>query len=305
MRGHVTKPIGIDHAIDVNGHALALWEKRSTSPERLGTILFVHGSVVSSRPTFDLQVQTAPRDASIMDWFAERGFDVWCFDHRGHGGSYKGPDMLATIAEGADDIEAVAAYIEKRRGVGSLLIYGQSSGALRAAVFAQRHPEAVKRIVLDAFVWTGKGSPTLKQRRKRLPEWKASNRRPVDRAFLETIFTRDHPGYADPNWVSAYIDAALAVDDTTPNGTYIDMCENLPLVDPHRLIAPTLIMRSEYDGVGAMRDLIEFFHRLPSPEKEFVVMPGIGHAAFLAKNYLRPRHVMLSFFTRPEPIYTG
>ena len=44
-------------------------------------------------------------------------------------------------------------------------MYGISSGALKAAVFAQRQPERVARLALDAFVWTGEGSPTLAERR--------------------------------------------------------------------------------------------------------------------------------------------
>ena len=69
-----------------------------------------------------------------------------------------------------------------------LLVYGISSGALRAALFAQRHPEMVQRLALDAHVWTGEGSPTLAERSKRLPEFRAKNRRPIDRAFVHSIF---------------------------------------------------------------------------------------------------------------------
>ena len=72
-----------------------------------------------------------------------------------------------------------------------------SSGALKAALFAQRHPERVARLALDAFVWTGEGSPTLEQRKKRLPEFLKINRRPIDRAFMHSVFDRDHPGTAD------------------------------------------------------------------------------------------------------------
>ena len=53
------------------------------------------------------------------------------------------------------------------------------------------------RLALDAFVWTGAGAPTLEQRRKKLPEFLATKRRPIDRAFVHSIFNRDHPG-ADP-----------------------------------------------------------------------------------------------------------
>lgn len=48
----------------------------------------------------------------------------------------------------------------------------------------------MSRLALDAFVWTGEGAPTLKQHRKKLPEFMAKNRPPIDRAFVCSIFSR-------------------------------------------------------------------------------------------------------------------
>src|SRR6185295_2475103 len=141
----------------------------------------------------------------------------------------------ADIATGADDLEAATEYIQRTRGVESFLVYGISSGALRAALFTQRRPERVRRLALDAFVWTGQGSPTLAERRKRLPEFQAKHRRPLDRAFVQSIFIRDHPGMADDAMVEAFASAILALDDSVPTGTYVDMCAHLPLVDPARI----------------------------------------------------------------------
>ncbi|QXM25671.1 alpha/beta hydrolase [Elioraea tepida] len=171
-------------------------------------------------------------------------------------------------------------HIEATRRAGPLLVYGISSGALKAALFAERNPGRVARLALDAFVWTGKGSPTLEQRRKKLPEYLAGGkRRPIDRAFVHSIFTRDHPGTAKDDVVDAFADAILALDDSVPIGTYVDMCLNLPVVDPERITCPTIVMRGEYDGIAAIDDLIEFFRRLPNPDKQFAVMPGIAHAS--------------------------
>ena len=216
------------------GVKLFLFEKCAGDPkDTTGTILFVHGSSMAAQPTFDLQVPGRP-DSSAMDYFARRGFDCWSVDMEGYGRSTKDRDNNAPIAQGADDCFAAATYIQKLRGKRPFLVYGISSGALRAALFAQRHPEFVGRLALDAMVWTGAGSPTLAERKKRLPEFQAKNRRPIDKAFIHSIFDRDHPGTAEENVINAFADAVIALDDSVPTGTYVDMCAHLPVVDPDR-----------------------------------------------------------------------
>jgi pimeloyl-ACP methyl ester carboxylesterase len=303
----MNKPIriaGSEHWTTKDGGVkLFLWNKNAGDPAgAAGRMLFVHGSSMASQPTFDLHVPGRP-DSSVMDFFAARGYDTWCVDMEGYGRSTKDRDNNAPIAQGADDCFAAASYIDKLRGKRPLLIYGISSGALRAALFAQRHPEMVARLALDAMVWTGEGSPTLAERSKRLPEFRARNRRPIDRKFVRSIFERDHPGTADDAVIEAFADAILALDDSVPTGTYVDMCANLPVCDPEKITVPTLVMRGEYDGIASFQDLVKFFEKLPNPDKQFAVMPGIAHASFHQKNYAICYHILASFFAQPEPIY--
>ncbi|HUY03441.1 MAG TPA: alpha/beta hydrolase [Rhodocyclaceae bacterium] len=283
---------------------LFLWEKYVGSPEGKPAVLFVHGSSMASQPTFDLTVPGRP-DSSVMDWFARRGFVCWCVDLEGYGRSDKQRDITCDIANGADDLACATDYIMTTRGIRSFLTYGISSGALRAALFAQRHPERVARLALDAFVWTGEGAHTLEQRRKKLPEFLKAKRRPIDRAFVYSIFERDHPDCVEKRVVDAFADAILALDDSMPNGTYIDMCSKLPIVDPEKILAPTVILRGQFDGIAAMDDLIEFFKRLPSPDKQFTVMSGISHASFQQKNYLMVYHILHAYYTQPAPAYSS
>jgi pimeloyl-ACP methyl ester carboxylesterase len=240
-----------------------------------------------------------------MDWFTARGFETWCMDNEGYGRSDKSRPINCDIPNGADDLAAGSEYILKTSGAGKLLVYGISSGALRAALFAERHPERVARLALDAFVWTGEGSPTLADRKKRLPEYISRNRRPIDRAFVHSIFERDHPGTADKATIDAFAEAIVALDDSVPTGTYVDMCSKLPLVDPAKITVPTMIMRGQWDGIAGIDDLIEFFKRLPNPDKQFTVMAGISHASFHQKNYLMVYHILHSFFSQPDPVYRG
>jgi pimeloyl-ACP methyl ester carboxylesterase len=253
---------------------------------------------------FDLQIPGDP-DASIPDWFACRGFNVWRMDFIGYGRSDKPADHLATVAQGIPDLLAATDYIMKLRNTGPLMLVGFSSGALRAALFAQHHPERVKRLALDAMVYTGKGSPTLKKRTEKLAEWQSSVTRPIDPAFLLSTMTRDHSETAMESRKKPYIDSILAIESTVPNGTYIDMCANLPVCDPKQITVPTAILRGQYDGIASDDDLLEFFRLLPNPDKEFVMMPGIAHAAATSKNYLRFYDALYTFYSRPETVFKG
>ncbi len=284
---------------------LFMWEKRAADGMGAnGTVLFVHGSSMASQPTFDLKVPGRP-DSSVMDWFARRGFNTWCVDMEGYGRSDKSRDIYYDISNGADDLEAATDYIAKTTGAKKFMVYGISSGALRAAMFAERYPERVSRLALDAFVWTGKGSPTLEERAKKLDQWKANKRRPIDRAFVHSIFNRDHAGCAEESVIEAFADAILELDDSVPTGTYLDMCANLPVVDPAKIKAATIIMRGQWDGIASMEDLLDFFGRLPNPDKSFAVMAGISHASFQQINHKTVYHILHAFFSQPEPIYCG
>ncbi len=296
---------GKEHWTGKGDVRLFLWQKPPSGNPRNGkTILFVHGSSMASQPTFDLSVPGRP-DSSAMDWFAARGFDTWCLDNEGYGRSDKKRPINCDISNGADDLASASRYVLQHSKSEKLHLYGISSGALKAALFTQRHPERVARLVLDAFVWTGEGSPTLADRKKRLPEFQAKNRRPIDRAFVRSIFNRDHPGTADEATVEAFATAILALDDSVPTGTYVDMCSKLPLVDPAKIPVPTLILRGEFDGIAGIGDLLAFYQRLPHPDKQFSVMEGISHASFQQKNYMLVYHLLHGFFTQPEPVYRG
>jgi alpha-beta hydrolase superfamily lysophospholipase len=282
---------------------LFMWRKRLAQAPK-GTILFVHGSSVQALPVFDLQIPGRP-EYSVMDWFARLGYDTWCVDCEGYGRSDKWRAVNADISCGADDLAAASGYIstETRQ---KLMLYGASSGALRVGLFAQRHPERIQCIALDALVYTGEGSPTLDARKKRLPQYRAANRRPINREFVRSIFTRDgNPGAYDPSVVETFADQVLALDDSMPTGTYVDMSANLPVLDPAKITVPSAILRGQWDGIATFQDLANFFSRLPNADKQFIVMPGIAHTSLRSKNWQMVYGILDGYFGRPAPAYTG
>src|SRR3546814_1184260 len=164
----------------------------------------------------------------------------------------------------------------------------------------RRPPRSTRTDTLFPYttLFRSEGSPTLEQRRQKLDQWRAPSRRPIDLDFLLSIFNRDHPGTVEDRFVDPFIEQVLARDSSVPNGTYIDMCVNLPVVDPASIPQPTVVMRGQYDGIAGFDDLMEFFKRLPNADKEFTVMPGIAHASFTPKNFLLVYQILPAFFTK-------
>jgi pimeloyl-ACP methyl ester carboxylesterase len=286
-----------EHWVKKDQIDLYLYRKRPASSATLPLLFLVHGSSFSGRTGYDLQVP-GPTGYSMMDVFAGYGFDVWTMDHEGYGRSGSG-DGNSDIASGVADLEAASEVIARETGETACALYGQSSGAIRAAAFAAANPTWATKLALAAFVWTGAGSPTLAKRKERLEEWRRSNKRPVDKAFFHGMFTRDGSGYHNPAVPDAIAAAELAFGGTVPTGTYLDMCANLPLVDPLKIDCPVMIIRGEFDGIASEDDLLAFFSALTNKDKQFVFLPGQAHATHLGLNRRRFFHLLRSFLTMP------
>jgi pimeloyl-ACP methyl ester carboxylesterase len=262
-------------------------------------LFLVHGSSFGALAGYDLKVP-GKSGYSMMDVCASYGFDVWTMDHEGYGRSSR-TASFSDIASGAEDLALAAALIEKETGVRRAAYYGQSSGSLRAALFAQLKPQHVERLVLDAFVWTGEGSRTLAKRREGLQSYLASNMRKVSRESLHAALLRDDPEHVtvERGVPDALADAALKDGDAVPSGTFVDMCSKLPLVDPAKIDCPVYIMRGEHDGIATLDDILNFYKALPNGDKHFSVMAHSAHIAPLGVNRARFYHLLRWFLELP------
>jgi pimeloyl-ACP methyl ester carboxylesterase len=282
---------------------LYLYRKRLSAPTSsqgsLPVLFLVHGSSISGRPSYDLSVP-GRGEYSMMNVFASAGFDTWAIDCEGYGRSSR-TESNEDIKTGVRDVLAAMPVLEHETGQKSYHFYGESSGALRVGAFAMAAPERVKRLVLGAFTYTGKGSPTLAARAKEIDFYRTHNRRTRDSAMIHSIFTRDKPGTGDPAAADALAAAELKFGDTAPTGTYLDMCVNLPPVQPERVLAPTLLVHGQYDGIATLDDLLEFYGRLPNPDRQFAVIPNAAHNLGSGYNRALLWHTVQAFLTLPAP----
>src|SRR5215813_1086771 len=252
---------------------LYIFRKRLGAPkagEPSRPVLFlVHGSSVTWR-IFDLDTP-GHGEYSMMNVFARWGFDVWTMDHENYGKSGRTRGN-SDVASGAQDLKAAMPVVAKETGLQKVHFMGESSGALRAALYATIEPQHVDRLVLAAFTYKGTESPTLQKRAEQLEYFRTHNMRKRDRAMIESIFTRDKPGTTDPAVGKILADVELQFGDQIPTGTYLDMTANLPVVDPEKVLAPVLLVRGEYDGIATVADLEEFYNKLPNGDRQFVIL---------------------------------
>ena len=279
---------------------LYLYRKRQVAAGQAArpVLFLVHGSTFSSRGSYDLVVP-GRTGYSAMDHFASLGYDVWTMDHEGYGFSSRTAGNSG-IQTGVDDLKAALPMVERVTGKASVLMFGESSGAIRAGAFAVAEPGRVERLVLHAFTYTGENAPEIERRRKQADFYRANPRRPFGMAQVQNIFDRDVAGKADPALVKALADYELQFGDSVPSGTYLDMAVNMPMVDPARLACPVCLVRPEHDGNASDEELFRFFRSLAARDKSFVCVQGMTHGGgMIGSHRQRLWHIIHAFLSCP------
>ena len=277
----------VHHTVTVDGHPIAVWEKRAAHPKR--SVLLVHGRTWSSLPDFDLQVPG--EHLSVMDALVARGYDVYAVDLRGYGATPRDSTGWLTPDRAGADVAAVLAWIGKRAPSGARpALVGWSFGSLVAQTVAEEHPELVSALVLFGRpVFDGPfpgDSAGAKPARARTTAAAAAS------DFIP-------PGAISKHAIDSYVRAALASDSVR-----VDWKElaDFNTLDASRVTVPTLLMVGEFDPFYSSRPMAqaEIFVGLGTADKEWVVLAGGDHAALLERTAPRFVEAIASFLERPK-----
>ena len=169
---------------------------------------------------------------------------------------------------------------------------------VRAASSRQGRPACARRHGLD-----GEGSPTLAERKKKLPEFIARNHRPIDKAFIHSIFDRDHPGTAEIR--SSTPSPMPSLRSTIRCRRHLcGYVSRLPVIDPKG--SPCLRWSCAASGTASRASTI-WSDSSPGCQTGQALSrhPGISHASFQQKNYALVYHILWSFFAQPAPIFAA
>lgn len=293
------KIVAEEHWVKKGPVKLYVYRKHNVEGPAGKPVLFlVHGSTFSSRGTYDVMVD-GNRGYSAMEHFAGLGYDVWTMDHEGYGYSDR-TDSNSGIMVGVADLQAAIPLVLEKSGQKSILLFGESSGAIKAGAYTNAEPDKVDRLMMHAHTHHGKHAPEMERRRRMIDQLKANPRRPFGKAQVDNVFNRDKSGQTDPAIIKWLEEFEMKFGDSIPAGTYIDMAINLPLVDPAKIHCPTMVSRPDHDGNSTEEELYEFFAGLGSREKQFHLMRGLPHGgAMVGHQRHRMWYVMHAFFGAP------
>jgi pimeloyl-ACP methyl ester carboxylesterase len=274
--------------------SLLVREQIPPSGDRSRPVLYVHGSSFPSA----LSVMFRMGGKSWADALNADGYDVFGLDFAGYGGSDRYPEMAGADPAGpplgradiaADQIARAVVFILKETGAERVSIVAHSWGTMPAALFAERHPEQVDRLVLFGPVLRRDGPGGSEA-----TAWGLITTAEQHTRFGKDV-PKDHPPVLEevdfPAWAAAYLasdptaSARMPPSVKTPSGPSADVldawCRRLPYA-PANLVRPVMVVRGAWDSVSTRADAVRFLAELPAGlERRFVEIPEATHLMHL------------------------
>jgi alpha-beta hydrolase superfamily lysophospholipase len=277
------------HDVVVDGHHLAVWQKKPAQTPR-AAILLLHGRTWSSLPNFDLQVPGERR--SFMDALADTGLDVFAVDLRGYGATPPDRSGWLTPNRAVADVHAVVAWMQQRNAGSArvpIFLFGLSRGAMVAAMAAQQRPESLGGVVLLGFGF----DPDAQIPATDPPARPARLPNSSDSAASDFI-TRD--AYTGPT-LTAFVRTALKADPVL-----VDWRDESQFnaFRPQQMLVPALLVHGDRDPQAPLAVEVKLFTRFGTTDKAWVVLPGADHAAHLEKSQVQLVRTIVWFIRRHE-----
>lgn len=286
----------LQHTLEVQGNKVALWEKSARNPRK--TILLLHGRTYSSLPDFDLHVLDGAY--SLMDALVAKGYAVYALDQPGYGASPRDKSGWFTPKMGIENVEAALRFISKHKNVAQKpLLFGWSLGSTMALLTAQKYPELVSDVIVFGY-WRDLDVPISGDSVANSVKSPALLRTPNTREHAASDFVA--PKTVVKEVVEAYVDAALKADPVKADPVKADLkgLEDFAEIDPKKIRPPVLILQGELDGASSIDKNAKLFTRLANPDRQWVIIAGGDHAAFLEKTKDAFLAAMTAFVERPR-----
>lgn len=284
-------------------------------------LLFVHGATYPSETTFDLTLA----GVSMMEFLAQRGYDVYFVDVRGYGRSTRPPEMdqpadqnapIARTDTAVKDVGAAVDFILKRRKISKINLMGWSWGTAIMGWYTSQNNDKVTKLVLYAPRWLN-STPSLGSAAGKLAAYRTVTMDSAKERWLKGVAEDKRAALIPPGWFETWAAATLASDPAgskqtppvlrAPNGILLDSQEywnaGKPLYDPALIRVPTFLVHAEWDQDLPSSMLHAYFAKLTNaPYRRYVEIGEGTHAVFLEKNRMQLFREVLAFLEESSPL---
>ena len=284
-------------------------------------LLFVHGATYPAETAFDLPLG----GISMMEWIAQRGWDVWLVDVRGYGGSTRPPQMdrpaqenqpIVDTATAARDVGAAVAHIMQKRGVPKINLMGWSWGTSIMGSYTAEHNDQVARLVLYAPQWIS-NSPSPVDAGGAPGAYRAVTIDSAKERWLKGVHDDKKADLIPAGWFEQWAEATWATDPVgakqtppvlrAPNGVVQDGRDTWragkALYDPGRITVPTLLIHAEWDADLPSYMSHAYFAQLTrAPWKRFVEIGEGTHTVMMEKNRMQLFREVAAFLEESDPL---
>jgi len=282
-------------------------------------ILYVHGATYPSETSFDLPLS----GLSMMDYIAQRGYDVYLVDVRGYGGSTRPPEMdrppeenkpIVDTPLAAKDLGAAVSHILKRRGVAKIDLIGWSWGTSIVGLYTTTHNDTVNRLVLYAPMWIFSTRPTLGGD-KPLGAYRSVTKASAKDRWLKGVPETKRAELIPAGWFEQWADATWATDPVgakqdppvlrAPNGVLQDVrtywAAGKAQYDPGDIHVPTLLIHAEWDADLPSDQTRGYFAKLTNvPYKRLIEIGEGTHTIMMEKNRMQFFREIMNFLDESD-----
>lgn len=279
-----------------------------------GTVLCVHSATYPATVTFDYPVQ----GHSWLDILALQGFDAWCLDLAGYGGSERPPEMaadpmaaepLVDTAWAAEDAATAVDYILALRGLPRLNLLGYSWGTAITGTVAGRMPERIARLILYGALWLAQGDRLVPADQK-LGAYRTVTEDAIAARWLQKLTAEQAMAVAEASHIRTWARAAVASDPAStldnpgllraPTGVVHDVrraqARQAGLYDPGRIRCPTMIAVGEWDAETTPEQGRAVFGLLERAAERRMVVLGRGTHTLLLEHQRHALHAVVTGF---------
>ena len=254
-------------SVSVEGHPIAVWSRRPAAPS--GVVVLVHGRTWGARTAFDFESASAGR--SLLKVLAGAGYATYALDLPGYGETPRDGDGWLRPAHSAQVVAAVLGFASGQHpGLPAPMLLGWSRGAKIAALVATQGLQPLGGLVLYGFTFDPH-APPLNGPAEGKPKAAANTEADARSDFIS-------PDVVDARLVADFVGTALRLDPIK-----VDVCCDIEFLDirPEAIRVPTLLIQGARDpGIHAAA-AAEFFAKLATPDRRWVVIGAGDHAVAL------------------------